>query len=75
MEEARRSGLLDGEKIERVSFQAPPALIEAARREAGVSSTGELGAMALAMLMRPDPVATFLRRTEGRLGPDHNVEV
>src|ERR1700742_3122609 len=69
IEEARRAGLLDGDKTEHVSFRAPPALVEAAKREAGVSSTSELGVMALAMLARPDPVATFFRRTEGRLGP------
>ena len=74
MEEARRAGLFDGEKTEHVSFRAPPALVEAAKREAGVSSTSELGVMALAMLARPDPVAAFFRRTEGRLGPDHDLE-
>jgi len=74
LEEARRAGLFDGEKTEHVSFRAPPALVEAAKREAGVSSTSELGVLALAMLARPDPVAAFFRRTEGRLGPDHDLE-
>jgi hypothetical protein len=74
LEEARLAGLFDGEKTEHVSFRAPPALVEAAKREAGVSSTSELGVMALAMLARPDPVAAFFRRTEGRLGPDHGLE-
>jgi hypothetical protein len=74
LEEARRAGLLDGDKSEHVSFRAPPALVEAAKREAGVSSTSELGVLALAMLARPDPVAAFFRRTEGRLGPDHDLE-
>ncbi len=74
MDEARRAGLLEGEKTEHVSFRAPPALVEAAKREAGVSSTSELGVLALAMLARPDPVAAFFRRTEGRLGPDHDLE-
>ncbi len=74
LQEARLAGLLDGEKTEHVSFRAPPALVEAAKREAGVSSTSELGVMALAMLARPDPVAAFFRRTEGRLGPDHDLE-
>ena len=74
MEEARRAGLFDGEKTEHVSFRAPPALVQAAKREAGVNSTSELGVIALAMLARPDPVAAFLRRTEGRLGPDHDLE-
>ncbi len=74
MEEARRAGLLEGEKTEHVSFRAPPALVEAAKREAGVSSTSELGMLALAMLARPDPVAAFFRRSEGRLGRDHDLE-
>ena len=74
LEEARRAGLLDGDKSEHVSFRAPPALVEAAKREAGVSSTSELGVLALAMLARPDPVAAVFRRTEGRLGPDHDLE-
>ena len=60
LDEARRAGLLDGEKSEHVSFRAPPALVEAAKREAGISSTSELGVLALAMLARPDPVAAFL---------------
>ena len=74
LEEARRAGLLEGEKTEHVSFRAPPALVEAAKREAGISSTSELGVLALAMLAQPDPVAAFFRRTEGRLGPDHGLE-
>jgi hypothetical protein len=74
IEEARQSGLLDGEKTEHVSFRAPPALVEAAKREAGLSSTSELGILALAMLARPDPVAAFFRRTEAALGPDHDLE-
>ncbi len=74
MEEARRAGLFEGEKTEHVSFRASPALVEAAKREAGIASTSELGVLALAMLARPDPVAAFFRRTEGRLGPDHDLE-
>jgi hypothetical protein len=37
LEEVRRAGLLEGEKTEHVSFRAPPALVEAAKREAGIS--------------------------------------
>ncbi len=65
LEEARRTGLLDGDKSEHVSLRAPPALVEAAKREAGVTSVSELGVLALAMLAQPDPVAAFFRRTEG----------
>ena len=74
LEEAGRAGLLAGERSAHVSFRAPPALLEAAKRETGVSSTSELGVLALAMLAQPDPVAAFFRRTEGRLGPDHDLE-
>ena len=74
LEEARRSGLLKGEKTEHVSFRAPPALVEAAKKEAGITSTSELGILALAMLAKPDPVAAFFRRTEGWLGADHDLE-
>ncbi len=74
LEEARRAGFLEGDKTEHVSFRAPPALVEAAKRETGVTSTTELGLLALAMLARPDPVAALFRRTEGRLGPDHDLE-
>jgi hypothetical protein len=74
LEEARRAGLLEGEKTEHVSFRAPPALVEAAKREAGIHSTSELGILALAMMARPDPVAAFFRNTEGALGSDHDLE-
>ena len=74
LEEARVAGLLEGEKSEHISFRAPPALIEAAKREAGVASTTELGLLALALLAQPDPVVSAMRRTRGRLGPDHQLE-
>ncbi len=73
LDEAHQAGLLDGEKTEHVSFRAPPALVAAAKQETGVKSTSELGVLALAMLARPDPVAAFFRRTEGRLGLDHDL--
>ncbi len=74
LEEARAAGLLKGEKSEHVSFRAPPALIEAAKREAGVTSTTELGLLALALLAQPDPVVSAMRRTRGRLGSDHQLD-
>jgi hypothetical protein len=73
-EEARRAGLLDGEKTEHFSFRAPRALIEAAMRESGVTKPTELCLLALAMLAQPDPAATFLKTSRGRLGPDHKLE-
>ena len=74
LEDARQAGLLDGEKTAHVSFRAPPALVEAAKRESGVTSLTELGILALAMLAQPDPVAAFLERTRGRLGESHTLE-
>ena len=64
---ARSAGLLDGERAEHLSFRAPAALVAAAKRETGIQSTTELGIAALAVLAQPDPVAAFLRRTQGRL--------
>jgi hypothetical protein len=74
LEEARAAGLLAGEKSEHVSFRAPPGLVEAAKREAGVASTTELGLLALALLAQPDPVISAMRRNRGRLAPDHQLE-
>jgi hypothetical protein len=74
LEEARRAGLLEGEKTAHVSFRAPPALVEAAKRESGVTSLTELGILALAMLAQPDPVAAFLKRSRGRLGVTHTLD-
>ena len=74
MEEARRAGLLEGDKTEHVSVRAHPALVAEAKRKTGVGSTTELGILALAMLAGPDPVAGFFKRTDGALGPDHNLE-
>src|ERR1700738_1013177 len=74
LEDARRAGLLEGEKTAHVSFRAPAVLIEAAKRESGVTSLTELGILALAMLAQPDPVAAFLKRTRGRLGVTHTLD-
>ena len=74
LDEARRAGLLDGEKTEHVSFRAPKALIEAARRESGATKLTELGILALAMLAQPDPAANFLKETRGKLGADHKLD-
>jgi hypothetical protein len=74
MDEARRAGLLDGDKTEHLSFRAPKALIDAAKRESGATRPTELGLLALAMLAQPDPVATFLKKNRGVLGPDHQLD-
>jgi hypothetical protein len=74
MEEARRAGLLDGDSTEHVSFRAPKALVEAAKRESGATKPTELGLLALAMLAQPDPVANYLKKTRGKLGSDHQLD-
>lgn len=74
MEEARLAGLLDGDSTEHVSFRAPKALIEAAKRESGATKPTELGLLALAMLAQPDPAASYLKKTRGKLGPDHRLD-
>jgi hypothetical protein len=74
MEEARRAGLLDGDSTEHISFRAPKALVEAAKRESGTTKPTELGLLALATLAQPDPVASFLKRTRGELGADHQLD-
>ncbi len=74
LEDARRAGLLDGDKTEHLSFRAPKALVDAARRESGIESPTELGILALATLAQPDPVAFFPKRTQGKLGPGHKLE-
>jgi len=74
LEEARLAGLLDGDKTEHVSFRAPRALVEAAMRESGVTRPTELGLLALATLAQPDPTASFLKETRGKLGPDHKLD-
>lgn len=74
MEEARRAGLLDGESTEHVSFRAPKALVEAAKRESGVTKPTELGLMALAMLAQPDPTAGYMKKTRGKLGASHQLD-
>lgn len=74
LEEARRAGLLEGEKTEHVSFRAPRALVEAAKRESGTTKPTELGLLALALLAQPDPTAKFLKETRGDLGADHQLE-
>jgi hypothetical protein len=73
LEEARDAGLLD-DKTDHVSFRAPRALIEAAKKETGLRSMTELGLVALAMLARPDPVAQVLQRNRGALGSSHRLE-
>ena len=74
MEEARRAGLLDGDSTEHVSFRAPKALIEAAKRESGATKPTELGLLALAMLAQPDPAASYMKKTRGKLGADHQLD-
>jgi|SRR4051795_12867435 len=73
-ESAKEAGLLEGERTVHVSFRAPPALVEAAMNESGVTSPSELGILALAALAQPDPVAEFMRKNRGRLGKGHKLD-
>ncbi len=73
IEDARRAGLLD-DKTEHLSFRVPRALVEAARQRTGITSTTELGLLALAWLAQPDPVAEHMKRNFGRLGKHHMLE-
>jgi hypothetical protein len=71
---ARRAGLLDDDASEHLSFRAPKRLVDAARRESGLSSPTQLGIVALSMLAEPDPVIEYLKRTRGALGEDAELD-
>ena len=71
---AIRTGLLEGDESEHLSFRAPKRLVDAAKRESGLSSPTELGIVALSMLAEPDPVIDYLRRTRGALGEDAGLD-
>ena len=71
---ARHAGLLDDGASEHLSFRAPKALVEAAKRESGLSSPTELGIVALSMLAETDPVIEYLKRTRGALGEDAGLD-
>jgi hypothetical protein len=73
-ESAKEAGLLAGERTTHVSFRAPPALVEAAMKESGVTSPSELGILALAALAQSDPVSAFMRENRGRLGKGHKLD-
>ncbi|OBQ86519.1 hypothetical protein [Mesorhizobium sp. WSM3873] len=75
LECARQACLLDDERTEHLSFRAPKALIEAAKRDSGIQSPTELGIFVLATLAQPDPVASFLKRTHASLGPGQKLDV
>ena len=71
--EAKAAGLMSG-KSGHVSFRAPSALVEAARRRTGIQSMTELGIAALASLALPDPVAEFMRAHDGALAGIDPIE-
>jgi hypothetical protein len=73
-ESAKAAGLLEGERTTLLSFRAPPALVEAAMKETGVTSPSELGILALAALAQSDPVSVFMRKNRGRLGKGHKLD-
>lgn len=69
-----RSARAGSLRIRRRFIETDPALVEAAKREMGVTSTTDLGLLALATLAQPDPVVAFMRRTRGRLGGEHKLD-
>ena len=71
---ARTAGLLEGGRSEHISFRAPAALIEAAKRLTGIQSTTELGIAALAVLAQPDPFTEFMIRNRGALAGIEPIE-
>lgn len=71
---AIRAGLLEGDASEHLSFRAPKRLVDAAKRESGLSSPTELGIVALSMLAEPDPVIEYLKRTRDALGEDAELD-
>lgn len=73
--EADRDGLLQGEKSQHVTFRAPPALVEAAKRNCGIASTSELGMLALMLLAQPDPAVLAMKKGRGALGKTHTLEI
>ena len=75
LEEARRSGLLAGDKTAHVSVRTTGTLIAAAKERTGIESTTELVELALATLALPDPVTRYMVETYGALGSDHQLDV
>jgi hypothetical protein len=75
VEEARRAGLLEGDRTEHVSFRVPKALLKAAQRETGITSPTELGILVLATLAQPDPTAEYLKKSYGVLSKNHKLDI
>lgn len=75
LDEARKSGLLAGDKTAHVSIRTTGTLLAAAKERTGVESTTELVELALATLALPDPVTRYMLETYGALGPDHQLDV
>ncbi|MFI5021834.1 MAG: hypothetical protein ACHQRJ_09315 [Alphaproteobacteria bacterium] len=74
IDEAVAAGLLAGEKSEHITARTTPALVAAAKRRTGISSTTTLIEVALASLALPDPVAQYMRLHRGELGKDHELD-
>ena len=75
LDEARAAGLLAGDKTAHVSIRTTEALLEAAKRQSGISSTTELVETALATLAMPDPVSRYMLENIGVLGKDHTLDI
>ena len=74
VDDARKAGLLDGERSAHVTARTTPALLREAQRRTGITSKTVLVEVALATLALPDPVAKFMKEHRGKLGEDHALE-
>ena len=74
IDDAKRAGLLDGERSVHVTARTTPALLREAQRRTGIASKTVLVEVALATLALPDPVAKFMKEHRGELGEDHELE-
>lgn len=75
LEEARRIGLLSGDKAAHVSVRTTASLLEAAKGRTGIQSTTELIELALATLALPDPVTKYMLDNFGALGESHTLDL
>ncbi|HXP77696.1 MAG TPA: hypothetical protein VN823_26415 [Stellaceae bacterium] len=74
IDDAKKAGLLDGERSAHVTARTTPALLREAQRRTGITSKTVLVEVALATLALPDPVAKFMKEHRGELGRDHRLE-
>jgi hypothetical protein len=74
IDDAKKAGLLHGERSAHVTARTTPALLREAQRRTGIRSKAVLVEVALATLALPDPVAKIMKEHRGELGEDHALE-